>query len=164
MTPTEATRFIERIARDPPDDDDAVGMLNEWPVWARPEQLAPEGDWRVWLLLAGRGFGKTRSGAEWVREQVERHRARRIALVAPTARDARLVMVEGDSGLLNIEPAERRPVFEPSKRQLTWPNGAVANLFSADEPDRLRGPQFDAAWCDELAACRSWEKIKGAAK
>ena len=152
MTPTEAAQLAERLDREPPGDDEAVGMLNEWQIWARPQQLAPAGDWRVWLLLAGRGFGKTRSGAEWVRGQAESKRARRIALVAPTARDARLVMVEGDSGLLNIAPAERRPVFEPSKRQLTWPNGAVANLFSADEPDRLRGPQFDAAWCDELAA------------
>ena len=95
-------------------------------VWARPSQLPPEGDWRVWLLLAGRGFGKTRSGAEWVRGLAESGAARRIALVAPTARDARLVMVEGESGLLAIAPAEARPTFEPSKRRLTWPNGAIA--------------------------------------
>jgi phage terminase large subunit-like protein len=87
-----------------------------------------------------------------VRGLAESGAAQRIALVAPTARDARLVMVEGESGLLAIAPDATRPVFEPSKRQLTWPNGAIATLFSADEPDRLRGPQFDAAWCDELAA------------
>jgi phage terminase large subunit-like protein len=162
MTPTEAAQLAEKLAREPPGDDEACGLLNEWLVWARPEQLAPAGDWRVWLLLAGRGFGKTRSGAEWIREQVEGKRAQRIALVAPTARDARLVMVEGDSGLLHIAPADRRPVFEPSKRQLIWPNGAVANLFSADEPDRLRGPKFDAAWCDELATWRypaAWDML-----
>src|SRR6185437_3054620 len=137
-------------------------VLDDWRIWARPSQLPPEGDWRIWLLLAGRGFGKTRSGAEWVRVQAESGAARRIALVAPTARDARLVMVEGESGLLAIAPDDRRPVFEPSKRQLTWPNGAIATLFSADEPDRLRGPQFDAAWCDELAAWRypaAWDML-----
>ena len=117
MTPTEAAQLAERLAREPPGDDDAIGMLDEWLVWARPEQLAPEGDWRVWLLLAGRGFGKTRSGAEWVREQAETKKATHIALVAPTARDVRLVMVEGESGLLKIAPKDRRPVFEPSKRQ-----------------------------------------------
>lgn len=152
MTPDEAARYLDGIDRGKIRGRDAVGILGNWRLWARQEQLAPAGDWRVWLLLAGRGFGKTRSGAEWVRDQVERKSAQRIALVAPTARDARLVMVEGESGLLKIAPEGTRPVFEPSKRQLTWANGAIASLFSADEPDRLRGPQFDAAWCDELAA------------
>jgi len=144
-------------------EDDAFEQCYRWRFWARPSQLPPEGDWRVWLLLAGRGFGKTRSGAEWVREQIERGTAGRIALVAPTAADARDVMVEGESGLLAIAPNDRRPRYEPSKRRLTWFNGAIATLFSADEPERLRGPQFDAAWCDELAAWRygqdAWDML-----
>jgi phage terminase large subunit-like protein len=152
FTADEAAQLVAQIDRDPMSERAARNALGGWHHWARPSQLPPEGDWRIWLLLAGRGFGKTRSGAEWVRAQAESGAARRIALVAPTARDARLVMVEGESGLLAIAPDAMRPVFEPSKRQLTWPNGAIATLYSADEPDRLRGPQFDAAWCDELAA------------
>ncbi len=136
-----------------------------WRGWkARPEQLAPEGDWRVWLILAGRGFGKTRSGAEWVREQVESGRCRRIALVAETAADARKVMVEGDSGILAISPPDRRPIYEPSNRQLRWPNGAVATTYSGDEPDQLRGPQHDGAWADEPATWKypseAWNNLE----
>jgi predicted phage terminase large subunit-like protein len=167
IVPDEAAQLVAQIDRDPMSRRAACVMLGDWLHWARPSQLPPPrladgGEWRIWLLLAGRGFGKTRSGAEWVRAQAESGAAQRIALVAPTARDARLVMVEGESGLLAIAPDERRPVFEPSKRQLTWPNGAIATLFSADEPDRLRGPQFDAAWCDELAVWRypaAWDML-----
>ena len=111
--------------------------------------------------MAGRGFGKTRCGAEWVRAEVKAGR-RRIALVGPTAADARNVMVEGESGILAISPDPERPLYEPSKRRLTWPNGAVATTYSADEPERLRGPQHDAAWCDELAAWRypeAWDML-----
>ena len=125
-----------------------------WPLWARDSQIAPPGDWSVWLLMAGRGFGKTRTGAEWVRSRVESGTSGRIALVARTPADVRDVMIEGDSGLLNICPPWDRPKYEPTKRRLTWPNGAFALAFSSHEPDQLRGPQFDAAWCDELA---SWE-------
>lgn len=131
----------------------------EW--WARPSQLSPDGEWRVWLLLAGRGFGKTRVGAEQVAKWV-RAGCRRIALVAPTAADARDVMIEGESGLLSIGAPETRPRYEPSKRRLTWPNGAIATTFSADEPERLRGPQHDAAWCDEIASWRypeAWDML-----
>ncbi len=162
ITFTEAAQLVADLDDAPLELENAQTLLGDWRVWARPSQLPPEGDWRIWLLLAGRGFGKTRSGAEWVRAQAESGAAHRIALVAPTARDARLVMVEGESGLLAIAPDTMRPVFEPSKRQLTWPNGAIATLFSADEPDRLRGPQFDAAWCDELAAWRypaAWDML-----
>ena len=162
MNPDEAALLDARVAREDFTHDDAVDTLHDWHLWARPSQLAPEGAWRVWLLLAGRGFGKTRTGAEWVRAAAESDAARRIALVAPTARDARLVMVEGASGLLAIAPDAQRPVYEASKAQLAWPSGAVATLFSADEPDRLRGPQFDAAWCDELAAWRypqAWDML-----
>lgn len=127
----------------------------DWKGWlARPNQLPPSGDWSVWLILAGRGFGKTMTLSEWVRGQVENGNAGRIALVAPTAADAREVLVEGPAGLLAISPSWNRPIYEASKRKLTWPNGAIATTYSADEPERLRGPQHDAAVCDELAAWR----------
>lgn len=144
------------------DPQAAQQLLYEWRFWARPNQVAPEGDWRVFLLLAGRGFGKTRSGAELVREWVERGQCRRLALVAPTAADARDVIVEGESGILAISPPWFMPVYEPSKRRLTWPNGAMATLYSADEPRRLRGPQHDGAWADELAAWQypeTWDML-----
>ena len=139
----------------------AAAFEYDWRYRARPEQLPPGGSWRVWLLLAGRGFGKTRCGAEWVRAEVKAGR-RRIALVGPTAADARDVMVEGEAGILAISPDHERPLYEPSKRRLTWRNGAVATTFSADEPERLRGPQHDAAWCDELGAWRypeAWDML-----
>ncbi len=110
----------------------------------------------------GRGAGKTRSGAEWVRNLVETGQARRVALVGATAADVRDVMIEGESGLLAICPPSNRPVYEPSKRRLTWPNGAMATAYSADEPDRLRGPQHDAAYCDEIATWRrpgAWDNL-----
>ena len=123
---------------------EARALLYEWAFWVRPNQLPPKGEWRVWLVLAGRGFGKTRTGAEMIRARVTARTAHRLALVAPTAGDARDVMVEGESGILAISPPWERPRYEPSKRRLTWPNGAIATLFSADEPERLRGPQHDA--------------------
>lgn len=119
---------------------------------ARSNQHPPGGEWKVVLWMAGRGFGKTRTGAEWVRDQVETGRARRVALVAPTEADARDVMIDGESGILAISPPWNRPRYEPSKRRLTWPNGAIATTYSAERPERLRGPQHDAAWCDELGA------------
>lgn len=134
----------------------------DWSIWARPAQLAPPGDWRIWLILAGRGFGKTRSGAEWVRQQVDQGTAGRIALVGATAADVRDTMVEGESGLLRVFPDEQRPRYEPSKRRITFHNGAIATTYSADEPDRLRGPNHDLAWADEVAAWRyaeSWDQL-----
>ena len=125
----------------------------QWADMARPEQLPPAGDWTTWLFMAGRGAGKTRAGSEWVHQQV-RDGAKRIALVGATASDCRDVMVEGESGLLATASPMDMPVYEPSRRRLTWPNGAIASTYSAEEPDRLRGPQHDAAWCDELAAWR----------
>ena len=116
-----------------------------WKLWARPSQLAPPGDWRTWLISAGRGFGKTRAGAEWVREYARRHPDCRIALVGASLGDARAVMVEGESGLLEVCPPEMKPVFEPSLKRLTWGNGAQAFLYSAAEPESLRGPQHDIA-------------------
>jgi phage terminase large subunit-like protein len=129
----------------------------DWAQQGRPHQHAPLGDWRTWLILAGRGWGKTRTGAEWVRALAEAGTVARIALVAPTAADARDVMVEGESGLLAISPPHYRPLYEPSKRRVTWPNGVMATTYSADEPDRLRGPQHGAAWSDEIAVWKSPE-------
>jgi phage terminase large subunit-like protein len=141
---------------------EAWRLVYAWNYRARDTQLPPEGDWRVWLLLAGRGFGKTRTGAELVRSRIAEHRARHVALVAPTAADVRDVMIEGESGLLAMSPPWNRPLYEPSKRRLSWRNGATATTYSADEPERLRGPQHDFAWCDELAAWRypeTWDML-----
>lgn len=134
--------------------DPSTETRPRWRSLARPEQLPPEGDWRVWLIQAGRGFGKTRTGAEWVLEEVQAGRAKRIALIGPTAADVRDVMVEGESGILACAREGERPLYEPSKRRLTWPNGAVATTYSADEPERLRGPQSDLLWADEPASWR----------
>jgi phage terminase large subunit-like protein len=125
-----------------------------WLKVARPNQLPPKGDWIIWLLLAGRGFGKTRTGSETTRRRVMAGKAGRLGFVGPTAADVRDVMVEGPSGILAVSPDSWRPHYEPSKRRLTWPNGAVATLFSSDEPDRLRGPQHDYVWGDEVASWR----------
>jgi phage terminase large subunit-like protein len=136
----------------------------DWTFWGRPEQQAPPGDdWNLWLLLAGRGFGKTRTAAEWVREQARYTTTgqRRFALVARTAADVRDVIVEGESGIINVSPPSERPHYEPSKRRLTWPNGNMATLFTADEPDSLRGPQFTHAWGDEVAAWRQTPDAAG---
>ena len=193
-------------------------VASDWEVWAREDQLPPEDrapPWRVWMILGGRGSGKTRAGAEWVRGLAlrpatpvprpaagspqgsrrtqnkppaagsrngsrsapdtlsaaagSRNASRsaqpeRIALLGKTLADVRNVMVEGQSGLLAVHPAHERPLYEPSKRRLTWANGTIAELFAADEPDGLRGPQFTAAWCDELVkwrgAERAWDMLQ----
>jgi predicted phage terminase large subunit-like protein len=135
----------------------------DWASWARPEQLAPPGDWSVWAILAGRGWGKTRTATEFIRAEVEAGRARHVALVARTSADIRDVVVGGPSGLLNIGPPHLRPRWEPSKRLLTWPNGAVALTYSAEEPDSLRGPEHDLAYADELAAWQypdAWDQLQ----
>lgn len=136
--------------------EQAIKKLFDWrsELNARPNQVAPDGNWTTWLILAGRGFGKTRTGAEWVRERVESGLSKRIALIGKTPADVRDVMIEGESGLLNISPPYNMPTYEPSKRRLTWDNGAIAQTFSSYEPDQLRGSQFDTAWADEMA---SWE-------
>jgi predicted phage terminase large subunit-like protein len=123
-----------------------------WPARARPEQLEPPGEWVTWLILAGRGWGKTRTSVEWVHGHAVAGTAGRIALVAPTAADVRDVLVEGPSGFLAIASDTTRPLYEPSKRRLEWPNGATATCYSAEEPERLRGPQHDLAALDELCA------------
>ncbi len=126
-------------------------------------QLPPEGDWRTWVIMGGRGAGKTRAGAEWVRAQVEgarpldEGRSRRVALVGETIEQVREVMIFGDSGILACSPPDRRPVWEAGRKRLVWPNGAIATIHSAFDPEGLRGPQFDAAWVDELA---KWKKAQ----
>lgn len=134
----------------------------DWRCIGRDDQLPPERDWTCWLIKAGRGWGKTRVGAEWVRMVAETTPNARIALVGPTAADVRDVMIEGESGIKAIAPPWAVPHYEPSKRRVTWPNGAMAVAYSADEPDRLRGPQHTAAWCDEAAAWRypdAWDML-----
>jgi phage terminase large subunit-like protein len=125
-----------------------------WSSLARPSQLPPPGDWTIWALVMGRGAGKTRAGGEWVRSLVESGEGTRIAIISATAADGRDIVVEGESSILAISPDWNRPAFEPSKRRLTWPNGAIASLFSSEEPERLRGQQFTHAWADELG---SWQ-------
>ena len=131
--------------------------------WAMPHQLPPDGDWRSWVIMGGRGAGKTRAGAEWVRAQVEGSRpldagrCRRVALVGETIEQVREVMIFGDSGILACSPADRRPDWEATRKRLVWPNGAVATVHTAHDPEGLRGPQFDAAWVDELA---KWKKAE----
>lgn len=139
-------------------------LKHNWQFWARPTQLAPEGDWATWLILAGRGFGKTRTGAEWVRQVALANPGCRIALVAETSADSRHVMVGGESGLLSIHDKHEMPEYQPTNRSVTWPNGSVAYLYNATEPDQLRGPQHHFAWCDELAKWRycqeTWDQLQ----
>jgi predicted phage terminase large subunit-like protein len=138
-----------------------ANSIKSWRNQARPNQLPPEWAWRIWLILAGRGWGKTRTGAEQVQEWV-RQGYKRIALVGETAADVRDVMVEGESGIMNIALPHERPVYEPSKRRLTWPNGARATTYSAEKPGQLRGPQHEKAWADELAKWRypdAWDQL-----
>ena len=138
-------------------------LIWDWQMWGRPEQQAPDGDWNIWAYIAGRGAGKTRTAAEWTREEAKctSEGILRFGLVARTAADVRDVIVEGESGIMNISPPSEKPLYEPSKRRLTWPNGNVATLFSADEPDSLRGPQFHRAWGDEVAAWRQTPDAAG---
>ncbi|MDF3033816.1 MAG: hypothetical protein K0R76_770, partial [Alphaproteobacteria bacterium] len=155
--------FLYRVAKERRQVYEQERQRYAWEQRARPSQRPPAGDWRTWLILAGRGFGKTRTGAETIRGWVKSGRCRRIALISKTMSEARAVMVEGISGLLDIHPPQERPVFQRTRQQLVWPNGAVATLYGADHFDRLRGPQFDAVWMDELAKFRypeeAWNQV-----
>lgn len=134
-------------------------ILHDWDLWARDNQRTPSGDWSYWLILAGRGFGKTRTGAEWVRKQIKASSI--VNLIGATADDARDVMIEGESGILAVCPKHERPAYKKSTRQLIWPNNAKSLIFTADEPERLRGKQHMGLWADELAAWRypeSWDQ------
>lgn len=125
------------------------------PAWrdiARPEQLPPAGAWAVWAFIAGRGAGKTRAAAEWVHEQALKNPGCRIALVGRTPADVRDVMIEGESGILAVASDDEKPVYQSTKRRLTWPNGSEAHAYSAEVPSQLRGPQHHYAWCDEPAS------------
>lgn len=139
-------------------DEEAAALLYDWHEWARPSQLAPEGEWDGWLTIAGRGFGKTRTGAETVRDEVESGRSKRIGLVGETSADGKDVIVNGESGIISCSPPWFMPEFTASsssgRPKLTWPNGAIATLYDAREPDQLRGPQHDFIWFDELAKFR----------
>lgn len=145
-------------------DEEREHSKKLWLLWARDNQLPPDDDeWNYWLFMAGRGAGKTRSGAEWIRDEVEHHGCMRAALVGPTAADVRDVMAEGESGIISISTDDFLPKYEPSKRRLLWPNGATAMMYSAEEAERLRGPQHEKAWCDELAAWKSpetWDMLQ----
>ena len=134
-----------------------AALAYDWDLWARPSQQEPPGDWLTWLVLTGRGFGKTKLAAEWIRKQVESHRAHRIALVGRTPADVRDVMIEGESGILSVFPPHQRPTYEPSKRRITFHTGAIATVFSSENPDQLRGPSHDTAWADELATFKTVE-------
>lgn len=166
LPPEEREAWLAELSK-----EDRAALKYNWKFWARPEQLYPTGDhWNVWLALAGRGFGKTRLGSEAVRQMacgstpLGKGQCGWIALVAETSGDARDVLVEGESGILACHPKDFRPLYEPSKRRLTWPNGATATLYNAVEPDQLRGPQHDFAWCDEMAKWRymedTWDQLQ----
>ena len=157
---TKQKEFINSLT-----EEQCNQLMHDWKGFlARPNQITPTGKWDIWLILAGRGFGKTRTGAEWIREQIDKHDVRKIAIVGETAADARDVMVEGEAGILNVYPNNQQPKYEPSKRQITWGNGAVAKIYNATEPDQLRGPQHEIAWCDEIAkwkyAQETWDQLQ----
>ncbi len=153
----ERTKFQESLT-----EEEAKYLEYDWDFWARPQQKEPKGDWSNWLILAGRGWGKTRTGAEQVRKWVDEG-VQRIALVAETPADARDTMIQGESGILNIFPPDSRPIYEPSKRRLVFKTGATATIYSGANPDQLRGPQHEKAWCDELAswnyAEETWDNL-----
>ena len=157
-TPEEVDTFLEGL-----EDNALLALPWMFEFWALPHQLPPVGAWKSWVIMGGRGAGKTRAGAEWVRVQTEGARpadpgrVRRLALVGETFDQVRDVMIFGESGIMACSPPDRRPEWEATRRRLVWPNGATAQAFSAQEPEALRGPQFDAAWADELA---KWKKAE----
>lgn len=180
LTPPDLRSGADWIASEPAeiqaefldslDEGELLALPFLFDFWALPHQLPPEGNWKTWVILGGRGAGKTRAGAEWVRAQVEGAkpldvgRARRVALVGETIDQVREVMVFGESGLLACSLPDRTPVWEAGRKRLVWPNGAIAQAFSAHDPEGLRGPQFDAAWVDELAKWRNgretWDMLQ----
>jgi len=163
------TQFLDDL-----EEGELLALPFLFEFWAMPHQLPPEGDWRSWVVLGGRGAGKTRAGSEWVRAQVEGARpldtgaCTRIALVGETIDQVREVMIFGDSGILACSPPDRMPVWEAGRKRLVWPNGAVATVHSAHDPESLRGPQFDGAWVDELAKWKkgqeTWDQLQLSAR
>ncbi len=164
-TPDVTNEFLAGLS-----DNALLALPWMFEFWALPHQLPPEGQWKSWVIMGGRGAGKTRAGAEWVRAQVEGARpedpgrAARVALVGESVAQVRDVMVYGESGILACSPPDRRPKWEASRERLIWPNGATAMVYSAHNPEKLRGPQFDAAWVDELAkwpnAQKTWDMLQ----
>lgn len=157
-TENEVAEFIDGLSRNA-----LAAMPWLFEIWALNHQLPPEGDWMTWVIMGGRGAGKTRAGAEWVRRQIEGSKpqdsgkCRRVALIGETIDQAREIMVFGDSGIMASTPPDRKPEWQASRKRLIWPNGAIATIFSASDPESLRGPQFDCAWLDELA---KWKKAR----
>lgn len=164
----------EQIAKLPPEkreevwksltQEQAQEIFYNWRFWARPKQIPPEGDWYVWFLNAGRGFGKTRTGAEWIIERAKEHPGRWMALIARNPADARDYMIEGPGGILTHSPPWFYPKYEPTNRRILWPNGSYATIYSGEEPDQLRGFSGDTAWLDELAKWKqpqySWDQLQ----
>jgi phage terminase large subunit-like protein len=142
---TEVGAMVRRLLPDKLDQNERNGFEFIWEYQARSQQLPPPGEWRIWMIMAGRGFGKTRSGAEWVRMIADQNPDARIALVSSSLAEARAVMVEGESGLMAICRPGHKPLFEPSLHRIRFENGAQAQLFSAAEPESLRGPQHSHA-------------------
>lgn len=139
------------------DGDQRASLPFVWEINARPEQLPPPGAWRWWSIIAGRGFGKTRSGSEWVRSKARAMPGSIGAIIGQTPDDARLIQIEGPAGILAVSPPSERPKWEPSKGLLTWPNGSVAHVYSGANPGAFRGPQFHWLWADELA---KWSRAR----
>ena len=173
LTPAEMS-LAERLALLPVEErkdfwhdwqDEAVAALEfDWQFWARPKQLPPPGDWLTWVVRAGRGWGKSRSGAGWVHQRAMDFAGRWCAMVGKTPADARDYMIEGPGGILKNCPPHERPEYEPSKRRLTWPNGSWATIYSSEEADQLRGFSGDTAWLDELAKYKNprevWDNLQ----
>jgi phage terminase large subunit-like protein len=153
----EVRKFLDSLS-----ENEAAALLYQWPFWARPAeerddgtwsgQVSPPTDWDTWLLLAGRGYGKTRTGAEFIRDQVMSGSAKSVAFIAQDPADARNIMIDGESGIRAVSPPSERPYYNGGKKILYWPNGAKGFVFSGHEPDGARGYQFDLGWCDELCA------------
>jgi phage terminase large subunit-like protein len=159
LPPDQRAAFLQRLS-----PEEMAALEYDWQgFWARPNQLPPPGAWKVWLVLSGRGWGKTRVGAEqviaWARTP-----GQRLALVAETAADVRDTVVEGESGILACSPPWFMPTYQPTRRRLTWPNDSIATTYSGDAPDQLRGPQHHFAWCDEIAKWRyaqeAWDNLE----
>ncbi len=164
-TPEEVDEFLSGLSQNA-----LLALPWMFEFWALPHQLPPRGAWKTWVIMGGRGAGKTRAGSEWVRAQVEGAgpgdpgRCRRVALVGETVDQVREVMVMGESGIIACSPPDRRPEWHMTRQQLIWPNGAVAQVFSAHDPEAMRGPQFDAAWADELGkwkkGAEAWDQLQ----
>jgi hypothetical protein len=145
-------------------DEELRALEHDWRFWARPKQVPPPGDWLTWIIRAGRGFGKTRTGGGFTHERAMAHAGRWIALVGKTPADVRDYMVEGPGGVLRNCPPHEKPLYEPSKRRLTWPNGSWASIYSSEEADQLRGFSGDTAWLDEFAKYKNprevWDNLQ----